>query len=152
MNTVHISGKTKRFLFCSLELRVPFLDHKFTSYFLSIHPEQRQPQYGREKFLIRSAYADTGLLPEEILWRKKEVFSDGVTSRAKPWSEIIQTHVDKHVCSFLSSYNTYSRKVVIGLVFHDLDPKLYLQGQDHRAHIDKIRVRALTPICLVGSG
>ena len=35
---------------------------------------------------------------------------------------------------------------------HDLDPRSYLQGQGHSAHIPKIRVRAITPHCHVGSG
>ena len=36
-------------------------------------------------------------------------------------------------------------------VCHDLDPRWYLQGQGHSAHIPKIRVRAITPHCHVGS-
>ena len=35
---------------------------------------------------------------------------------------------------------------------HDLDPRSYLQGQGHSAHIPKIRVRTITPHCHVGSG
>ena len=34
---------------------------------------------------------------------------------------------------------------------HDLDSRSYLQGQGHSAHIPKIRVRAVTPHCHVGS-
>ena len=45
-----------------------------------------------EKYLLRNCIAIYGdnLLPEQILWRKKEAFSDGVSSTKKSWYEIIQ--------------------------------------------------------------
>ena len=75
-----------------LELRVPFLDKSFTSYFLSLPAEMRQPQKGVEKHLIRSSFDGhlKNLLPDEILWRAKEAFSDGVSSLKKPWYVILQ--------------------------------------------------------------
>ncbi|GFR66567.1 asparagine synthetase [glutamine-hydrolyzing] [Elysia marginata] len=73
-----------------LEIRVPFLDHQFTSYYLSLDSELRQPKDGVEKHLIRSSFDETGLLPSEILWRPKEAFSDGIASLTKSWFEIIQ--------------------------------------------------------------
>ena len=35
------------------------------------------------------------LLPKEILWRRKEAFSDGVSSFKKSWYEIINEKLDK---------------------------------------------------------
>ncbi|KAI5646002.1 asparagine synthase domain-containing protein [Phthorimaea operculella] len=67
----------------SLELRVPFLDIQFTHHYLSIDPKLRQPQNGVEKHLLRSSFAKSGLLPDTILWRHKEAFSDGVASVKK---------------------------------------------------------------------
>ena len=40
-----------------LELRVPFLDKAFTSYYLSLPHESVQPQKGIEKYLLRNAFA-----------------------------------------------------------------------------------------------
>ena len=40
--------------------------------------------------------------------------------------------------------------VHVARVCHDLDPRSYLQGQCHSAHIPEIRVRAITPQCHVG--
>lgn len=57
-----------------LELRVPFLDLRFTQYFLSLPKTMRQPQNQIEKHLLRSAFDGTGLLPNEVLWRHKEAF------------------------------------------------------------------------------
>ena len=34
-------------------------------------------------------------LPKEILYRKKEAFSDGVSSKTRSWYEIIQERVEK---------------------------------------------------------
>ena len=80
-----------------LELRVPFLDHKFTSYYLSISMADRQPRDGCEKYLIRKAFDDGSLLPSDILWRPKEAFSDGISSHKKAWFEILQEHIEAQV-------------------------------------------------------
>jgi len=71
-----------------LELRVPFLDKAFTSYFLSIPKKDAQPTNGIEKYLLRSAFAGhlTEFLPDEVLWRAKEAFSDGVSKKTESWS------------------------------------------------------------------
>ena len=78
-----------------LELRVPFLDKVFTAYYLSLPPEHRQPREGSEKFLLRSAFK--GMLPDEILWRPKEAFSDGVSSQKESWFSMIQKYVENKV-------------------------------------------------------
>ncbi|KAK7465240.1 hypothetical protein BaRGS_00037577 [Batillaria attramentaria] len=73
-----------------LEIRVPFLDHQFTSYYLSLPPETRRPKDGVEKHLLRSAFVDGQLLPHDIVWRPKEAFSDGVSSVRRSWFQVIQ--------------------------------------------------------------
>ncbi|KAK6622194.1 hypothetical protein RUM44_002001 [Polyplax serrata] len=78
----------------SLELRLPFLDLQFSSYYLSLPPEVKQPRNGVEKYLLRNSFADMNLLPENILWRHKEAFSDGVASMSKSLFEVIQDIVD----------------------------------------------------------
>ena len=71
-----------------LELRVPFLDKAFTSYYLSLPKALVQPTKGIEKYLLRSAFDGhlKGLLPDEVLWRAKEAFSDGVSLAKESWS------------------------------------------------------------------
>ncbi|XP_015108849.1 asparagine synthetase [glutamine-hydrolyzing] [Diachasma alloeum] len=81
----------------SLELRVPFLDLQFTNYFLSLEAATRQPQNGVEKHLLRSAFEEENLLPNNILWRHKEAFSDGVASIKKSLFEVIQEITDVRV-------------------------------------------------------
>ncbi|NEZ03271.1 asparagine synthase B [Wenzhouxiangella sp. XN201] len=60
-----------------VEARVPFLDLEFLDVAMSIDPAAKMPGPDRpEKAILREAGAD--LLPDEILWRQKEQFSDGV--------------------------------------------------------------------------
>ncbi len=65
----------------SVEARVPFLDKSFLDVAMSIDPELKMIKYseGRpEKWILRSSFAGDDLIPDEILWRQKEQFSDGV--------------------------------------------------------------------------
>ncbi len=60
-----------------VEGRVPFLDKEFMDVAMSINPEDKMIKNGRmEKWVIRKAFED--YLPESIVWRQKEQFSDGV--------------------------------------------------------------------------
>lgn len=80
-----------------LELRVPFLDHQFNNYYLSLPKDLRRPIDGIEKHLLRSAFSGTGLIPDDILWRPKEAFSDGISSQKKSWYELLQDHADEKI-------------------------------------------------------
>ena len=62
----------------SLEARVPFGDLKFVRYAMSIDPELKMNKHDMGKYLIRKAFADDHILPDEILWRQKAAFSDAV--------------------------------------------------------------------------
>ncbi len=60
-----------------VEARVPFLDREFLDVAMAIDPAEKMIRKGRmEKWVLRDAF--TGYLPDEILWRQKEQFSDGV--------------------------------------------------------------------------
>lgn len=78
-----------------LELRVPFLDKTFLSYYLGLPPSCKAITSERmEKYLLRSAFEADKLLPEAVQWRRKEAFSDGVSTQSRSWYSIIQEHVD----------------------------------------------------------
>lgn len=68
----------------SLEARVPFLNHEFVEYYLGIPAKYKyaNAEYP-EKWLLRESFI--GHLPDEVLWRKKEAFSDGVSSVEDSW-------------------------------------------------------------------
>ena len=60
-----------------VEGRVPFLDKEFLDVAMRTNPEAKMcPGKTIEKKIVREAFAD--LLPEEVAWRQKEQFSDGV--------------------------------------------------------------------------
>ena len=60
-----------------VEARVPFLDTPFLDHAMGIAPSAKMCGGGViEKNLLRTAFE--GWLPEEVLWRQKEQFSDGV--------------------------------------------------------------------------
>ena len=82
-----------------LEARTPFLDKQFVSVVRSIHPSYLRPIPGKqvEKFILRSAFDDGSTLPPEVLWRRKEAFSDGVSTPEKAWFQEIQERVAKLV-------------------------------------------------------
>ena len=60
-----------------VEGRVPFLDKEFLDVAMRLNPEAKMcPGKTMEKRIVREAFAD--MLPEEVAWRQKEQFSDGV--------------------------------------------------------------------------
>jgi asparagine synthase (glutamine-hydrolysing) len=73
-----------------VEARVPFLDRGFIDVAMSLNPEVKLSgkQRGRiEKQFLREAFA--GYLPDKILWRQKEQFSDGV---GYSWIDSLKAH------------------------------------------------------------
>ena len=60
-----------------VEGRVPFLDKEFLDVAMRTNPKAKMcPGQTIEKKIVRDAFAE--LLPEEVAWRQKEQFSDGV--------------------------------------------------------------------------
>lgn len=120
-----------------LEIRVPFLDVHFTSYFLSLPPEMRQPKDGIEKWLLRASFDETDALPKEILWRAKEAFSDGVSS-TKPgqaWYQILQNHInnqvpDEALVAAAEVYPDNTPKTKEGFYYRQIFEEFY-PGQGH---------------------
>jgi len=92
-----------------LEGRVPLLDPEFIEAYWKILPDLRMPTYkNMEKWWLREAFNGTELLPDDVLWRKKEAFSDGVSGE-RSWYKIIQDWVETKVTDeeFASSTYTY---------------------------------------------
>jgi asparagine synthase (glutamine-hydrolysing) len=81
-----------------LEPRTPFLDKGFVQTVMTIPLEYRRPVKGvlPEKWLLRRAFDDGVTLPREVLWRRKEAFSDGVSGE-KSWYEITQEKANELV-------------------------------------------------------
>jgi asparagine synthase (glutamine-hydrolysing) len=86
-----------------LEPRTPFLDRSFVNFYLSIPPSIRCHANNSqvEKFLLRNAFSIDNfknsdgkqILPDEILWRRKEAFSDGVSGNSRSLYQILQDFI-----------------------------------------------------------
>jgi asparagine synthase (glutamine-hydrolysing) len=107
-----------------LEPRTPFLDRNLVNYVLSLPPAIRNHNNYKEceKILLRSAFIKEffmdnlyrQILPEEILWRKKEAFSDGVSSQGRSLFKILQDKIAEHLqeeTSSLELEKTYYKRV-----------------------------------------
>jgi len=85
-----------------VEARVPFLDRRFMEAALSFDTKQKMcvDEAGKkrtEKWVLRKAFDLPGsraYLPENVLWRQKEQFSDGV---GYTWIDSIKEHAEKQV-------------------------------------------------------
>lgn len=76
-----------------VEARVPFLDLEFLDVAMSMDAKHKMAGKGRiEKAVLREAFE--GALPESILWRQKEQFSDGV---GYGWIDGLKAHAESHV-------------------------------------------------------
>jgi asparagine synthase (glutamine-hydrolysing) len=76
-----------------VEARVPFLDLEFLDLAMRMDAAHKMVSPGRiEKAVLREAFA--GALPPEILWRQKELFSDGV---GYGWIDGLKAQADAYV-------------------------------------------------------
>ncbi len=66
-----LDRKDRMSMYSSLEVRVPFCDHRIAEYLYGV-PWEFKDWQSREKGLLRQAMA--GILPEEVLWRKKSPY------------------------------------------------------------------------------
>ena len=117
-----------------LEARVPFLDKAFLNVAMLIKADEKQPKTydGKEKYILRKAFdtPDNPYLPDEVLWRQKEQFSDGVGYN---WiDELIEyasskvTDEELEQAATLFPYNTPTTKEAYfyRTIFHKFYPQL----------------------------
>ena len=73
----------------NIEVRCPFLDKDLLEVVMNTDPSLKMPSMEQmpdnehkniEKYILRKAFdcKEEPYLPEEVLWRQKEAFSDGV--------------------------------------------------------------------------
>jgi len=80
-----------------VEARCPFLDRGFLDVAMGIDPSEKMIQQGKiEKHILRKAFDDkeNPWLPESVLWRQKEQFSDGV---GYSWIDSLKAYAEREV-------------------------------------------------------
>lgn len=76
-----------------VEARVPFLDLEFIDVAMGLDAKYKMAGQGRiEKAVLREAF--DGALPDSILWRQKEQFSDGV---GYGWIDGLKAHAEQAI-------------------------------------------------------
>lgn len=76
-----------------VEGRVPFLDKEFMDVAMRLNPEAKMAKDGKmEKWILRKAFED--MLPESVVWRQKEQFSDGV---GYSWIDVLKQITSERV-------------------------------------------------------
>jgi asparagine synthase (glutamine-hydrolysing) len=101
-----------------LEIRVPFFDKEFVREYMSIEPSLKMVRGGFEKYLLRKSYET--VLPKEIVWRRKDGFSDGVSKGERPWYKIIEDYTqskfrlseDEYYYSVFQKYYSGRERVI----------------------------------------
>ena len=91
-----------------LEPRTPFLDRSFVQRYLLIDPWVRFSPLLIEKQILRNTFSkkyflnsnQQAILPDEILWRTKEAFSDGITSKNNSLFSILQEKINTPIVNF----------------------------------------------------
>ena len=79
----------------SCEARIPFADPEFIDTYWHTPAEMRMPTYNNcEKWLLRKSFEGRDIIHPDVLWRRKEAFSDGISGVAKSWFQILQEHIE----------------------------------------------------------
>ena len=116
-----------------LEARVPFLDKAFLDLIMQIDTKHKQAETydGIEKYILRKAFdtPESPFLPESVLWRQKEQFSDGV---GYSWIDTLIAYCTAQVsdaqmeqAALLFPYNTPTSKEAFFYrsIFHEHFPQ-----------------------------
>ncbi|MCR4611795.1 MAG: asparagine synthase B [Lachnospiraceae bacterium] len=111
----------------SLEARVPFGDHDFVSYCMSIKPDIKMNTYGKGKYLLRKAFEDDDIIPESILWREKAAFSDAVGHSLKDDLEelALNSYTDEEYEAKRSKYTHATPFTKESLLYREIFEKYY---------------------------
>ena len=112
-----------------LEPRTPYLDEHFVRTYFSLPAKMRchSLHNQQEKYLIREVIRQyiPDLLPEEVLNRTKEAFSDGVSGETKSWYEEIEERVSKLNIELKDDSNDTVEATYYKSIFERLFPREY---------------------------
>ncbi|SPQ99940.1 unnamed protein product (mitochondrion) [Plasmodiophora brassicae] len=126
-----------------VEVRVPFLDTRFLDMAMSIDARAKMARdevtgaKRMEKYVLRRAFSKGRYLPDDILWRQKEQFSDGV---GYGWIDSLKEFAENHVSDAMMETAEYR--------FLDKTPttkEAYLYRQIFESHFPQQAARDTVP-------
>ncbi|WP_026834426.1 asparagine synthase B [Eubacterium xylanophilum] len=111
----------------SLEARVPFGDLDFARYVMQVDPAAKMNTYGKGKYLLRKAFEQDEILPEQILWREKAAFSDAVghsmVDDIKEYAE--EFYSDEEYAEKIKKYSEKTPFTKESLLYREIFEKYY---------------------------
>jgi asparagine synthase (glutamine-hydrolysing) len=118
----------------TIELRVPFADQDFIDYIMDIHPKykmiDKESENYIEKYILRKSFDNNDFLPDEILWRVKEQFSDGISSEKENLIDELKAYAEKEISNveFENRYELFPINTPItkeGILYRKIFEKFY---------------------------
>jgi asparagine synthase (glutamine-hydrolysing) len=83
----------------TIEVRVPFLDIDFVNYVMNIPPKYKliNSQQPIEKYILRKAFDNNEFLPDSVLYRQKEQFSDGISNSENNLIDKLKNYAEEQI-------------------------------------------------------
>lgn len=83
----------------TIEVRVPFLDTDFVNYVMELNPKYKMINTEKpiEKYILRKAFDNNEFLPNNILYRQKEQFSDGISNSENNLIDQLKQHAENEI-------------------------------------------------------
>ena len=83
----------------TIEIRVPFLDIDFVDYVMNIPPKYKLINSDQpiEKYILRKAFDNNEFLPDNILYRQKEQFSDGISNSENNLIDKLKQYAEEQI-------------------------------------------------------
>lgn len=94
----------------TIEVRVPFLDTDFVNYVMELNPKYKMinTEQPIEKYILRKGFDNNEFLPNNILYRQKEQFSDGISNNENNLIDKLKEYADIEI-----SDNMYERRDIL---------------------------------------
>lgn len=113
-----------------LEVRLPFTDRSLIDYVYSLNVNVLKPQLVNkklvEKHLLRKSFEQDNIIPYDVLFRKKDAFSDAVSNKMNSWHNTVKRHIK---LNYMMTEQEYYLKIFderIGKKFRNLIPYYWM--------------------------
>ena len=109
-------------MYSGLEVRVPFCDHRIAEYLYGV-PWEFKDHRNKEKGLLRTAME--GILPQEVLWRKKSPYPKTMDPK---YLELVTTRMEDLLSNKHAPLFELVSREAVGKILHE-DPVWPWYGQ-----------------------